>query len=59
MQRVNASFSFNGTSKDFSESNIRVSASGDPLGALGDLGECNELLYVEVDISDLIVLKLV
>lgn len=35
---VRSSFSFNGTSEAFLGSNIRVSASGDPLGCLGDLG---------------------
>lgn len=39
MQRVQTSFSFNGSSQKFLLSNIRTSATGDPLGALGDLGE--------------------
>jgi predicted dehydrogenase len=38
IKRVNSSFSFNGSSHGFLGSNIRTSAAGDPLGALGDLG---------------------
>jgi len=35
---VRASFSFNGTNERFLGGNIRTSASGDPLGCVGDLG---------------------
>ena len=38
VQRVNIGFTFSGDDAFFS-SNIRSSASGDPLGCLGDLGE--------------------
>lgn len=37
VKHVNASFSFN-SSDDFLANNIRVKASYDPLGVLGDLG---------------------
>lgn len=35
--RINSSFSFH-AGEDFLKSNIRCQASGDPLGAVGDLG---------------------
>jgi predicted dehydrogenase len=38
VKKVHASFSFNGRSEEFMNGNIRTSAAGDPLGALGDLG---------------------
>lgn len=38
VKRINSTFCFNGSKSDFISSDIRVQASGDPLGALGDLG---------------------
>lgn len=37
---MDSSFCFNGNREFLEGGNIRTKASGDPLGALGDLGEC-------------------
>ena len=47
IENVRSSFSFHGNA-EFLSSNIRCSTSGDPLGALGDLGIYDGAIAVSV-----------